>query len=55
MDTFDAIYQRRAIKRFDPDHRLGRDEERRLLEATIQAPTSFNPDFPLGRGKARSP
>ena len=42
MNTFDAIYQRRAIKAFDPDHRLTSDEEKKLLEAAIQAPTSFN-------------
>ncbi len=42
MDTFDAIYQRRAIKQFDPDHRLTKEEETKLLEAAIQAPTSFN-------------
>ena len=42
MDTFDAIYQRRAIKHFDPEHRLTAEEERKLLEAAIQAPTSFN-------------
>ncbi len=42
MDTFDAIYQRRAIKHFDPDHRLTQEEETKLLEAAIQAPTSFN-------------
>jgi nitroreductase len=42
MDTFDAIYQRRAVKHFDPDHRLTPDEERKLLEAAIQSPTSFN-------------
>ncbi|AIE75771.1 MULTISPECIES: nitroreductase family protein [unclassified Synechocystis] len=42
MDTFDAIYQRRSVKHFDPDHRLTAEEERKLLEATIQAPTSFN-------------
>lgn len=42
MDTFDAIYQRRAIKHFDPAHRLTRAEETKLLEAAIQAPTSFN-------------
>jgi nitroreductase len=42
MDTFDAIYQRRAVKGFDPDHRLTSEEERKLLEAAIQAPTSFN-------------
>ena len=42
MDTFEAIYQRRAVKGFDPEHRLTPDEERKLLEAAIQAPTSFN-------------
>ncbi len=42
MDTFDAIYQRRSIKHFDPEHRLTQDEETKLLEAAIQAPTSFN-------------
>ncbi|MDF1701789.1 MAG: nitroreductase family protein [Planctomycetota bacterium] len=42
MDTFDAIYQRRAVKHFDPDHKLSADEVTKLLEATVQAPTSFN-------------
>ena len=42
MDTFDAIYARRAVKAFDPDHRLTPDEEKKLLGASIQAPTSFN-------------
>ena len=42
MDTFDAIYQRRAVKQYDPEHRLTDDEERKLLEAAVQAPTSFN-------------
>jgi len=42
MNTIDSIYQRRAIKHFDPEHRLSPEEERKLLEATIQAPTSFN-------------
>ena len=42
MDTFDAIYQRRAIKQFDPNHILTADEEKKLLEAAIQSPTSFN-------------
>jgi nitroreductase len=42
MDTFDAIYGRRAIKHFDPEHRLTEAEERKLLEAALQAPTSFN-------------
>lgn len=42
MDTFDAIYQRRAIKYFDPEHKFSNEEETKLLEAAIQAPTSFN-------------
>jgi nitroreductase len=42
MDTFDAIYQRRAIKQYDPGHKLSPEEETKLLEAAIQAPTSFN-------------
>lgn len=42
MDTFDAIYQRRAVKAFDPEHRLSKDEESKLFSAAIQAPTSFN-------------
>ena len=42
MDTFDAIYQRRSIKQYDPEHKLSSEEETKLLEAAIQAPTSFN-------------
>ena len=42
METLDAVYTRRAVKYFDPEHELTQDEEKTLLEATIQAPTSFN-------------
>lgn len=42
MNTFDAIYQRRSIKHFDPDQRISEDDIRKLLDATIQSPTSFN-------------
>lgn len=42
MDTIDAIYQRRAVKHFDPNHKITPEEEQKLLQATIQAPTSFN-------------
>jgi len=42
METFDAIYQRRSIKQYDPEHKLTSEEENKLLEAAIQAPTSFN-------------
>jgi len=42
MNVTEAVYKRRAVKHFDATHRLTKDEERNLLEATIQAPTSFN-------------
>lgn len=42
MNTIEAVYKRRAVKQFDSAHRLTAAEERKLLEATIQAPTSFN-------------
>ncbi len=42
MDTFDAIYGRRAVKHFDPNHEISKEEEEKLLQATIQSPTSFN-------------
>ncbi len=42
METFEAIHARRSIKAFDPEHRFTEEEEKRLLFAAIQAPTSFN-------------
>ncbi|MEQ9455651.1 MAG: nitroreductase family protein [Phycisphaeraceae bacterium] len=42
MDTFEAIYHRRAIKSFDPNHDMTDAEELKLLEAAVQSPTSFN-------------
>jgi nitroreductase len=42
VNTIDAIFARRAVKHFDKKHIMTREEERKLLEATIQAPTSFN-------------
>ena len=42
METFDAIYGRRAVKHYDPRHELTADELNKLLEAAIQSPTSFN-------------
>jgi nitroreductase len=42
LDTFDAIYQRRAVKHYDPDHRMPEQDVRKLFEAAIQSPTSFN-------------
>jgi len=34
MDTFDAIYGRRAVKHYDPEHELSDDEIRLLLTAS---------------------
>ena len=42
MQVKDAIFNRRAIKHFDADHKMTDAEEKELLETTIQAPTSFN-------------
>lgn len=42
MDTLEAIYQRRAVKHYDPNHKMTPEEEQKLLEAMIQSPTSFN-------------
>ena len=42
MDLFDAINQRRAIKQYDPEHRMTDEEIERLLTFAIQSPTSFN-------------
>lgn len=42
VNVFDAIYSRRSIKHFDPEHRLTQEEETKLFEAVIQSPTSFN-------------
>ncbi|MFG0318149.1 MAG: nitroreductase family protein [Planctomycetota bacterium JB042] len=42
METFDAIRGRRAVKHFDPNHEIPDADVRKLLDAAIQAPTSFN-------------
>lgn len=42
MDTFEAIYARRSVKHFDPSHVMPGADLKKLLEAAIQAPTSFN-------------
>jgi nitroreductase len=42
MNVKDAIFNRRAIKQFDPDHTMSLAEEKELFETTIQSPTSFN-------------
>lgn len=42
MNAIEAIYNRRAIKHFDPEHQMTAEEERKLFEAVLQSPTSFN-------------
>jgi nitroreductase len=42
VDTLDTIYQRRAIKGFEAGHRMSAEEEKKLFDAAIQSPTSFN-------------
>ncbi|MEM9414923.1 MAG: nitroreductase family protein [Planctomycetota bacterium] len=42
MDTFDAIYQRRSIKQYDPEHVMPDADIDKLMEAAAQSPTSFN-------------
>ena len=42
MNTIEAIESRRAIKHYDPAHRMSPEEERRLLELAMLSPTAFN-------------
>ncbi len=42
MDVSTAIRTRRAVKHFDPDHRMQDAEIDRLLELTLLSPTAFN-------------
>lgn len=42
MDTLTAINERRAVKHFDPDHKLSADEIKQLLGLALQSPTAFN-------------
>ncbi|GEP42957.1 nitroreductase family protein [Brevifollis gellanilyticus] len=42
MNTLDAIQSRRAIKHYDPAHRMSEAEIRQLLETAMLAPTAFN-------------
>jgi nitroreductase len=42
MNTLDAITARRAIKHYDPSHRMTAEEVKTLLTAALQAPTAFN-------------
>ena len=42
MDTFEAITQRRAVKQFDPGHKMTNEEIEQLFGLAILSPTAFN-------------
>lgn len=42
METTEAIQARRAIKHYDPNHRMTAEEERGLFELAMLSPTAFN-------------
>lgn len=42
MDVFDAIERRRAVKHYDPEHRMSEEEIDKLMSAALRAPTAFN-------------
>jgi nitroreductase len=42
MNALEAIEARRAIKHYDPSHRLTEAEVRRLLSLAMKSPTAFN-------------
>ena len=42
MDTIKAIEERRAIKHFDPEHKMTNDEIKQLFQLAILSPTAFN-------------
>lgn len=42
MDTIESIKARRAIKHYDPAHKMSPQEERQLLELALLSPTAFN-------------
>ena len=42
MDTFEAIESRRAIKNFDSNHTMSKQEIDKILSAAVLSPTSYN-------------
>jgi len=42
MDTIEAIKNRRAVKHYDPEHRMTEEEIGQLLTLAALAPTAFN-------------
>ena len=42
MDTFTAIESRRAVKHYDPEHRMSDTDYNKLISHAMLAPTAFN-------------
>lgn len=42
MDTFTAIESRRAVKHYDPEHRMSDMDYNKLISHAMLAPTAFN-------------
>lgn len=42
METLEAIRQRRAVRQYDPTHRMSEAEVEELLRLTMLSPTAFN-------------
>ncbi|MCA1901283.1 MAG: nitroreductase family protein [Candidatus Hydrogenedens sp.] len=42
MDVFEAIELRRAVKQFDPNHKMTEEEIQKLMFLVLLSPTSFN-------------
>jgi len=42
METFSAIETRRAIKHYEPEHRMTKDEVNKLMSLAMLSPTAFN-------------
>ena len=42
LSVAEAIQTRRAVKAFDPDHKMTMQETERLLSLAVLAPTAFN-------------
>ncbi|MDD3352176.1 nitroreductase family protein [Zoogloea sp.] len=42
MNTLEAIESRRAVKNYDPEHRMSEEEITRLLSLGMLSPTAFN-------------
>lgn len=42
MEVFTAIETRRAVKHFDPEHKMSEEEIKKLLSYAMLSPTSFN-------------